>query len=199
MPTCLSEFDKVHMHALNGTSNVEYTIQKFLYKHSPSGYVLGITPVGAQQPILIIAQSAALLRLKQPLTQLGLYAARHLRRYEQCGSYTGEILGRYKTASDASRSKEATAAERSGSDKLLCAAAAGGQGYDLIDGRKSCAPYLPLINDCSGTGLTSNLTSNGTRFYVSAKAGIRPFDFERPIEENAKAELLWSYGSGYWK
>lgn len=180
-------------------STTEYTVQKVLYPHSPSGYVLAVTPVGAQQPALIIAQSAALLRLKEPLVQLGLYAARRMKQFEAIGDYTGALLGTFPTASAAARSSAATRAERRGSDKLLVASAPGKGGFQLIDGSCGCAPYLGLVNDCLGTRLPPNVYTEGRRFSVLAKSGVRGFDFSKPLEDNAKSELLWSYGSGYWE
>lgn len=179
-------------------SPVEYTVRKVRYAHSPSGYVMTVTANGADVPLFVIAPSAALQRLSTPKHEIGIYAARTLRHLEHLGKYTGTILGTYDNASLASRSSAASSAERDGSTMLLVTMASGG-GYDLIDGREATAPYLCLMNDPANTGLTANVLSDGKGFFVRKKRGVKAFDFDVPLDQNAASELLWEYGAKFWK
>ena len=155
-------------------------------------------PSGARwEPWVIAARSAILAAVRQP--GRGLYAARPFKRGDVVGKYAGEVVGRFESRAAALASREADALVRAGHDKLITRHVSGQRGVELVDGASGGPPFLHYINDPRGTRLKPNVGLTDHGYIVVVQEAVPAFDLSKPIEENAKSELRFSYGSDdYW-
>ena len=173
-----------------------YELRPLAYSHVKNGSVYGVyRKSSGGPPVFVVAPSAALLR--KGLHQLGLYAGVDLPSNASLGRYEGDVLGTFRTAAEASRSDVAEREDKRGNTMMLVRKNRTGE-FELVDGTHAPPPYLSLCNDPRGTRLAQNLRA--TEFggmYTTCR--VPAFDVNATLYANANAELLWDYGSTFWR
>lgn len=128
---------------------------------------------------------------------LGLYAARTFKRGATVGRYEGTVVGTFETRA-ALESDTAKRLVHQMHDKLITRQRPTG-GVDLIDGHTQGPPFLSRVNDPWGTPYNQNVIISPGGYMRVVAASIPRFSFDRPLRENLKAELKYSYGQEYWR
>lgn len=131
----------------------------------------------------------------------GLFAKRKLIRGTVVGKYKGTVLGEYDTMEGALQSEPLYP-----SDKLLVVRMSwkGGKkprkGWIVVDGstHKDVYPFLPMLNDPTGTRLSPNcILTEGGYLRVTAPS-IPPLRHGCNSRRRGRSELRIHYGSSFW-
>lgn len=163
--------------------------ETFMYEGEEATLVLKSVPV----PWLVVARSAALQRVG--VEGKGLYAATCFAKRDLVGGFNSPVV---KTFSSYEEGLRETNEDEHDNDKLLLRDGPRGTAQ-LLDGRRGGVPHLPMANDSLKTGLDSNMRCSGKANFYATKHIRDPFDPSKKMQENADAELLWSYGDDYWE
>lgn len=148
------------------------------------------------EPWVVVAQSALLKRVGR--SGLGLYAARPFKRDDYIGRYGGTRIGPFASRKTALLAPEVRALLRQGRDKLVVVRAQP-SGFEVIDGETGGAPYLHRCNDPRNTALLANAELTDGGYVRVTQSRVPAFDIDKPLAENARAELRLDYGEDYWE
>lgn len=175
---------------------MKLVVRPLKYPHVVDGVIYGVYRAdNATRPLFVVAPSAALLA--KGVHELGIYAGVDFPANMHVGTYGGDMLGRFQSHAEAAASEAATRQEAAGNTMLLVRKARDGA-FELVNGRTTGPPYLCLCNDPKGTRAVENLRStNYGSLYTTKK--IAGFDTDATVYSNLGSELLWSYGSTFWK
>lgn len=166
---------------------------------------------GTNMPWVLVRDSMVLKQLG--LQGKGLYAWAKFNKDDLIGRYVGRVLGPAKQM-DADGTIGMLSARRNG-DAIVNLEGA------YVDGRKNVQSardqiravgrvlfkqpqwswpgmYAFMANDPTGTRkrINSELSADG---YMYAHRNFKPFNTRKTLEENATSEILWSYGSDFFK
>ena len=166
------------------------------YEHgAPVTYVYRVGQSGSWEPWVVVAESAILRRLG--VRGLGLYAGRPFAEGDYVGKYDGRVVGHYDTRHEALSAPETRRLLRRGHDKLV-ALRSRGAGFDLVDGQGGGPPHVERCNDPRGTALQPNTELSEYGWLRVTHVRVPAFSLAKTVEQNANAELRFSYGQDYW-
>lgn len=179
---------------------MKYTVRPLRYKHEVNNRIYGVFRESMpEHPLFIVAPSSTLLRKGVKENTLGLYAGIDLPENTHLGLYDGVVTGPFDTKYAASTCDVAEREEARGNTMLMVRKVRETGKYELVDGRTSGPPYFCLCNDSHGTrGVVDNarITEFGNLYTTRNVPG---FDMDATVHENAASELLWNYGSAFWR
>lgn len=157
------------------------------------------------EPWVMVAPSAVLSKLPSSRRRrcdpgMGLYALRRfpkatIHRESTIGYYGGKVVGHGRTEREAIES--IPPANRT-STYILAMQKHGHKGWLAVDGaRDAVPPLLHRANDPRGTRYEPRcrVTPHG-RF--EPIMDIPLLDLKRPLRDQARSEITWSYGESYW-
>ena len=148
------------------------------------------------EPWIIVAESAIMRRAG--VRGLGLYAARTFRKDDYVGRYDGHVVGVFASREAALASPACRRLVMQGHDKLITRRPTRGSGVELVDGVSGGPPFLHRMNDPRGTSVYANVELTPGGWVQVVQRSVSPFDLNKGVDANIRAELRLSYGEEYW-
>ena len=163
---------------------------------SPVRYVSRRVSGRDWEPWVVVARSALLDELG--IVGEGLYAAQSFKKDDVLGRYGGTVIGStFPNRQSALRSREVRNLIESGRNMIVTRSVRP-RGVEAVNGSTAGPPYLQKANDPRGTRHRPNARFTPGGFMKVDQSSIPAFDLEKPLRENVKSEIRWSYGDDYW-